>query len=114
MWYFLLFYRRALQHLSTSPESYFILRQKFACSYAVLCIAHWLLGIGDRHLSNILVSVKDGQCLGIDFGSAFGTATQFLPIPELMPFRLTPHIVNLLQPLEETGQTGICNNVVLQ
>lgn len=95
--------RRALQRLSTSPESYFILRQSFARSYAVLCIAHWLLGIGDRHLSNILVSVKDGQCLGIDFGSAFGTATQFLPVPELMPFRLTPHIVSLLQPLEETG-----------
>lgn len=104
--YFLLFYRRALQRLSISPESYFILRQSFACSYAVLCIAHWLLGIGDRHLRNILVSVKDGRCVGIDFGSAFGTATQFLPVPELMPFRLTPHIVSLLQPLEETGKSN--------
>jgi DNA-dependent protein kinase catalytic subunit len=83
---------------------YFTLRQNFACSYAVLCIAHWLLGIGDRHLDNTLVSVKDGQCVGIDFGCAFGLATQFLPVPELMPFRLTPHIVNLLQPLDETGQ----------
>jgi DNA-dependent protein kinase catalytic subunit len=50
------------------------------------------------------VSMKDGQCVGIDFGCAFGTATQFLPVPELMPFRLTPHIVNLLQPLDEIGQ----------
>jgi DNA-dependent protein kinase catalytic subunit len=63
-----------------------------------------LLGIGDRHLSNTLVSVKDGQCVGIDFGYAFGVATQFLPVPELMPFRLTPHIINLLQPLKEAGQ----------
>ncbi|XP_021932903.1 DNA-dependent protein kinase catalytic subunit-like isoform X3 [Zootermopsis nevadensis] len=95
--------RHALQNLSTSPELYFTLRQNFACSHAVLCIAHWLLGIGDRHLSNTLVSMKDGQCVGIDFGYAFGTATQFLPVPELMPFRLTPHIVNLLQPQDETG-----------
>ena len=68
-----------------------------------MCIANWLLGIGDRHLSNILVSLKDGQCVGIDFGLSFGAATQFLSVPELMPFRLTPHIVNLLQPMEETG-----------
>jgi len=99
-----MFYRRAFQCLSTSPESYFTLRQRFACSHAVLCIAHWLLGIGDRHLSNTLVSVKDGQCVGIDFGCAFGTATQFLPVPELVPLRLTPHIIYLLQPLEEAGQ----------
>ncbi|KAJ4442686.1 hypothetical protein ANN_04275 [Periplaneta americana] len=95
--------RRVLRRLSTSWESYFSLRQEFACSYAVLCIAHWLLGIGDRHLSNFLVSLRDGRCVGIDFGYAFGMATQFLPVPELMPFRLTPHIVALLQPLEETG-----------
>ena len=30
-----------------------------------------------------------GGVVGIDFGHAFGTATQFLPIPELVPFRLT-------------------------
>ena len=27
--------------------------------------------------------------IGIDFGYAFGSATQFLPVPELVPFRLT-------------------------
>lgn len=28
---------------------------------------------------------------------------QFLPVPELMPFRLTRQIVNLMQPLKESG-----------
>lgn len=30
-----------------------------------------------------------GEFLGIDFGYAFGSATQFLPVPELAPIRLT-------------------------
>ncbi|KAL5017908.1 hypothetical protein ScPMuIL_003630 [Solemya velum] len=41
--------------------------------------------------------------IGIDFGHAFGSATQFLPIPELMPFRLTRQIRNLMLPLQTKG-----------
>lgn len=29
--------------------------------------------------------------------------SQFLPVPELMPFRLTQQFVNLMQPLKESG-----------
>ena len=46
---------------------------------------------GDRHLKNSLV-LKDGQILGIDFGYALGFATIGLPIPELVPFRMTPQV----------------------
>lgn len=28
---------------------------------------------------------------------------QFLPVPELMPFRLTQQFINLMQPLRESG-----------
>lgn len=69
-----------------------------------MCICHWLLGIGDRHLSNTLVCKKTGKALGIDFGLAFGTATQIQPVPELVPFRLTPHITYLMAPFEEHGR----------
>lgn len=68
-----------------------------------MCVSHWLLGVGDRHLSNSLICLNTGKVLGIDFGHAFGTATQILPVPELVPFRLTPHIVNLMEPLGERG-----------
>jgi len=30
-------------------------------------------------------------------------SSQFLPVPELMPFRLTQQFVNLMQPLRESG-----------
>lgn len=68
-----------------------------------MCAAHWFLGIGDRHLENSMVSLKNGEVIGIDFGHAFGTATQVLGVPELVPFRLTPFIENILEPLGKNG-----------
>ena len=44
-----------------------------------------------------------GGVIGIDFGHAFGTATQFLPVPELIPFRLTHQFINFLRPLQSEG-----------
>lgn len=61
------------------------------------------MGIGDRHLDNSMLSLKNCKAIGIDFGHAFGTATQILPIPELVPFRLTACIENLLEPMGKGG-----------
>ncbi|XP_044756993.1 DNA-dependent protein kinase catalytic subunit-like isoform X2 [Coccinella septempunctata] len=95
--------RKAFWNLSTSTESFIALRHNFMRSYAVMCVAHWILGIGDRNLSNTLISLEDGHVIGIDFGYAFGTATQMLPVPELIPFRLTPQIVSFMEPLGVMG-----------
>ncbi|XP_067118451.1 DNA-dependent protein kinase catalytic subunit-like [Centruroides vittatus] len=96
-------FRRAFLKFSSSLEAFVILRYNFITSHAVLCISQWLLGIGDRHTGNFLVSTTTGIEVGIDFGHAFGTATQFLPIPELVPFRLTNQYLNLMLPLKEKG-----------
>nr|XP_039264534.1 DNA-dependent protein kinase catalytic subunit-like [Styela clava] len=90
--------RNAYLRLSSSPQSFLTLRKKFATSYGALCISHWILGIGDRHTSNCMISTKTGAPVGIDFGHAFGTATEGLPIPELVPFRLSPQICYLMAP----------------
>lgn len=95
--------RKGLEMWSSSAEAFYWLRHSFITSYSTLCIAHWLLGIGDRHQSNCLISKRNGRCIGIDFGHAFGSATQFLSVSELMPFRLTPHIVNVAHPHGTTG-----------
>lgn len=41
--------------------------------------------------------------VGIDFGAAFGIAHTELPVPEMIPFRLTNQFQNLLQPLDSVG-----------
>jgi DNA-dependent protein kinase catalytic subunit len=83
----LFYYRQAFSRVSSSPE----------------------LGIGDRHLSNMLVSQRTGTALGIDFGHAFGSATQMLPVPELIPFRLTEYMLALMGPLRHSGKYTLLN-----
>ncbi|XP_072306662.1 DNA-dependent protein kinase catalytic subunit [Eucyclogobius newberryi] len=95
--------KRAFLKMCNSPEAFLSLRSHFISSHALLCVSHWVLGIGDRHLSNFMINTETGGMIGIDFGHAFGSATQFLPVPELMPFRLTQQFVNLMQPLKESG-----------
>ncbi|XP_044195297.1 DNA-dependent protein kinase catalytic subunit [Thunnus albacares] len=95
--------KRAFLKMCNSPEAFLSLRSHFISSHALLCVSHWILGIGDRHLSNFMINMETGGMIGIDFGHAFGSATQFLAVPELMPFRLTRQFVNLMQPLKESG-----------
>ena len=59
--------------------------------------------MGDRHLSNYLICQLTGSVVSIDFGMAFGVATSFLPVAELVPLRLTPQILHLMEPLGTHG-----------
>lgn len=95
--------RDALYAMSSSPECFFMLRNNFASSVATMGISNWTLGIGDRHLSNLLISKKTGKIIGIDFGMAYGMATRDLLIPELIPLRLTPQFVKVVGPMETSG-----------
>ncbi|CAH1962380.1 unnamed protein product [Acanthoscelides obtectus] len=96
--------RQALWNLSINTENFIALRNNFIKSYATICICHWILGIGDRHLGNSKICLSSGKVLGIDFGLAFGTATQIQAIPELVPMRLTPRIISIMEPFGERGQ----------
>ncbi|XP_046420005.1 DNA-dependent protein kinase catalytic subunit-like [Neodiprion fabricii] len=106
-------FRNAFKSLSSSSEVFFALRYNFITSYATMCIAHWILGIGDRNLSNTLISYASGKALGIDFGYSFDAAVDS-SVPELMPFRLTPQILGLLQPFNEHGLLKITMMNVLR
>ena len=43
-------------------------------------MCQYVIGIGDRHLSNFMVDLESGGIIGIDFGHNFGTATQVWPL----------------------------------
>ena len=86
----------------------------FSRNYSLLSISCYILGIGDRHLENFLLSNNNNNnninITAIDFGIAFGQGLlQY--IPELVPFRLTPQIVNTLYPF---GIKGIFKETMIK
>ena len=89
--------------MASDVEGYYFLRNQFIMSYAVASCCQYVLGIGDRHLSNWMIDLRSGKAIGIDFGMAFGHAALNLPVPELMPIRLTRQILSLNAPLEHYG-----------
>lgn len=70
------------------PSEWHARQLAYTRSTAVMSIVGWVLGIGDRHLSNILIDSKTGELVHIDFGIAFESG-KLLRTPEKMPFRLT-------------------------
>ncbi|KAG0293742.1 hypothetical protein BGZ96_002384 [Linnemannia gamsii] len=95
--------RQSIVRLAASPEAFLMLRSEFAKSLAAVNICSYILGIGDRHLENFLVDLSTGCLIPIDFGHAFGSATEALPVPELAPFRLTRQLEAFLNPLGSKG-----------
>ncbi|CCD22813.1 protein kinase MEC1 NDAI_0A06590 [Naumovozyma dairenensis CBS 421] len=84
------------------PINWFNARNRYARSYAVMGMVGYILGLGDRHCENILLDVESGNVLHVDFDCLFEKGKR-LPIPEIVPFRLTQ---NLYDALGITGTDG--------
>lgn len=67
-----------------SPGVWFERRLAYAHSLATTSMIGYILGIGDRHISNILIDTKSADLIHIDFGVAFDQGT-VLPTPEKVP-----------------------------
>lgn len=77
------------------PDEWFAKRLAYTRSTATISILGHILGLGDRHCHNILLDEKSGEVVHIDLGVAF-EAGRVLPIPEVVPFRLTHDIVDAM------------------
>lgn len=75
------------------PDEWFVRRLAYTRSTAAISMLGHVLGLGDRHGHNILLDTKTGEAVHIDLGVAF-EAGRILPVPELVPFRLTRDIVD--------------------
>ena len=71
-----------------------------------------MLGLGDRHPSNLMLDRKTGKVLHIDFGDCFEVAMQREKFPEKVPFRLTRMLVNAMEVAGIEGNyRSTCENV---
>ncbi|KAI6359908.1 hypothetical protein MCOR25_006898 [Pyricularia grisea] len=75
------------------PDEWFVRRLAYTRTTAAISMLGHVLGLGDRHGHNILLDSRTGEVVHIDLGIAFEMG-RILPVPELVPFRLTRDIVD--------------------
>lgn len=88
---------------SPSSEVWFDRRTNYTRSLAVMSMVGYILGLGDRHPSNLMLDRLSGKILHIDFGDCFEVAMTREKFPEKIPFRLTRM---LIKAMEVTGIEG--------
>ena len=57
----------------------------------------YILGLGDRHPSNLMLHRITGKVVHIDFGDCFEVAMHRERFPERIPFRLTRMLVKAME-----------------
>jgi len=80
-----------------SSEAWLERRSNFSRSLAVMSMVGHMLGLGDRHPSNLMISKYTGKILHIDFGDCFEVAMRREKFPETIPFRLTRIVINAME-----------------
>ncbi|KAJ2350785.1 phosphatidylinositol kinase- protein kinase tor1 [Coemansia sp. RSA 2618] len=99
--------QRAMWYKSPNAEVWLERRTDYTRSLAVMSIAGYILGLGDRHPSNILIHERTGKVVHIDLGDCFEMAAHREKFPEKVPFRLTRM---LIMPMEVSSIEGIFKN----
>ncbi|SCV70512.1 BQ2448_1906 [Microbotryum intermedium] len=95
------------------PSLWFEYRLNYSRSVATTSIIGYIVGLGDRHCSNLLMDKVRGEIVTIDLGIAFDQGKR-LPIPETVPFRLTQNIVDGLGMSGVDGVFRRCSEETLQ
>jgi FKBP12-rapamycin complex-associated protein len=79
-----------------SSESWLEYRSNYIRSTAMMSVVGYILGLGDRHLNNLMLH-KKGKTIHIDFGDCFEVAQARERFPETVPFRLTRMLVAAME-----------------
>lgn len=80
---------RVLWLKSKSSEAWLDRRTNYTRSLGVMSMVGYILGLGDRHPSNLMLDRITGKVIHIDFGDCFEVAMHREKYPEKVPFRLT-------------------------
>ncbi|EXX76507.1 Tor2p [Rhizophagus irregularis DAOM 197198w] len=82
---------------SKNSEAWLERRTNYTRSLALMSMVGYILGLGDRHPSNIMLDRYTGKIVHIDFGDCFEVAMTREKYPEKIPFRLTRMLVNAME-----------------
>jgi FKBP12-rapamycin complex-associated protein len=78
-----------------------------------MSIVGYILGLGDRHPSNLMMNRRSGKIIHIDFGDCFEVAMKREKFPEKVPFRLTRTLIKALEISEIEGTFRIvCEQIM--
>jgi serine/threonine-protein kinase ATR len=103
------FHRWFLQRF-LEPTAWFEARTAYARSVAVWSAVGHVVGLGDRHCENILMDMSCGEAVHVDFDCLFDKGVT-LARPEVVPFRLTSHMVEGMGPAGYEGLFRRCMEV---
>eukprot|EP01107_Rhizomastix_libera_P017606 TRINITY_DN859_c0_g1_i8.p1 TRINITY_DN859_c0_g1~~TRINITY_DN859_c0_g1_i8.p1 ORF type:complete len:953 (-),score=218.79 TRINITY_DN859_c0_g1_i8:43-2901(-) len=85
-----------LHEMNPSESDYQFAVDNFTRSCAGYCVATYVLGVGDRHNDNILLT-KTGRMFHVDFGKILGNVEKWKGFKrESAPFVLTPEYVYVM------------------
>lgn len=88
---------RLLWLKSVNSEAWLTRRTTFTRSLAATSMLGYVIGLGDRHPSNILMHRGTGKIVHIDYGDCFEVTMMRDKYPEKVPFRLTRMLVNAME-----------------
>lgn len=81
--------KKVLWLKSDNAEIWLERRTNYSRSLATMSMVGYILGLGDRHLSNLMMQRVSGKVVHIDFGDLFEVTMTREKFPEKVPFRLT-------------------------
>ncbi|KAM4062714.1 FAT domain-containing protein [Hirsutella rhossiliensis] len=104
---------RVLWLKSKSSEAWLERRTNYTRSLGVMSMVGYILGLGDRHPSNLMLDRITGNIIHIDFGDCFEVAMKREKYPERVPFRLTRMLTYAMEVSNIEGSFRItCEHVM--
>jgi len=79
---------------ATTSHQWWSTIQNITRSFALMSVIGYIIGLGDRHLDNVLVDLANGQVVHIDYNISFEKGKN-LRIPERVPCKLTQNIISV-------------------
>ncbi|OAA65494.1 tor pathway phosphatidylinositol 3-kinase [Niveomyces insectorum RCEF 264] len=105
---------RVLWLKSKNSEAWLERRTNYTRSLAVMSMVGYILGLGDRHPSNLMLDRFTGKIIHIDFGDCFEVATKREKFPERVPFRLTRMLTYAMEVSNIEGSFRITSEHVMR